>query len=154
MLRFLLMMSFIVFLLSCKKENNTPDQPVDEMLPPGMQIVKGTFTSTPGHNVQGTAKIFEDNGRKELRLENFTSTNGPDLRVYLSKDLNASSFISLGSLKSVKRKPELCNSRECLILRNISMYLSGVNNLPFYLVLQPLTDCLQGFIFIILHAPL
>ena len=101
MLRFLILLSFTVFLVSCKKENNTPEQPVDEMAPPGMEIVKGTFTSTPGHNVSGTAKIFEDNGRKELRLENFSSTNGPDLRVYLSKDLSASSFISLGSLKSV-----------------------------------------------------
>lgn len=101
MLRFLLSLWFIVFLVSCKKENNTPDQPVDEMAPPGMEIVKGTFTSTPGHKVSGTAKVFEENGRKELRLENFTSTNGPDLRVYLSKDLGASAFISLGSLKSV-----------------------------------------------------
>ncbi len=101
MLRFLFMMSFFVFLVSCKKENNTPEQPVDDMAPAGMEIVKGNFTSTPGHNVIGTAKIFDDNGRKELRLENFSSTNGPDLRVYLSKDLSASSFLSLGSLKSV-----------------------------------------------------
>ena len=35
-----------------------------------------------------------------LRLENFKSTNGPDLFVYLSTDENASEFVNLGELKA------------------------------------------------------
>jgi hypothetical protein len=95
------MMSFIVFLVSCKKENNTPDQPVDDITPEGMVVVMGNFSGINNYQVQGTAKIFDNNGVKELRFENFSASNGPDLRVYLSKDQSASSFISLGKLKSV-----------------------------------------------------
>jgi len=100
MLRFLFIMSFIVSLISCKKENNTPDQPVDDRIPDGMVVVMGNFSGSNNYQVQGTAKIFDSSGVKELRFENFSSSNGPDLRVYLSKDLSASSFISLGKLKS------------------------------------------------------
>jgi hypothetical protein len=35
-----------------------------------------------------------------LRLEEFKSTNGPDLYVYLSTDKQASDFVSLGRLKA------------------------------------------------------
>jgi len=100
MLRFLFIMSFIVSLISCKKENNTPDRPVDDRIPDGMVVVMGNFSGSNNYQVQGTAKIFDSSGVKELRFENFSSSNGPDLRVYLSKDLSASSFISLGKLKS------------------------------------------------------
>jgi hypothetical protein len=37
-------------------------------------------------------------------LDPFSSQNGPDLRVYLSKDANASSYISMGKLKSTTGK--------------------------------------------------
>jgi hypothetical protein len=53
------------------------------------------------HDVQG--KVFTiplDNGGDVLRLENFKSTNGPDLYVYLSTDKDASEFINLGKLKA------------------------------------------------------
>jgi len=41
-----------------------------------------------------------DDGNEVLRLEDFKSTNGPDLYVYLSVDKKASDFISLGKLKA------------------------------------------------------
>ena len=60
----------------------------------------GTFTGGV-HTVEGMAKVINlDDGSKILRLENFKSTNGPDLFVYLSTDKSASDFISLGSLKA------------------------------------------------------
>jgi len=57
------------------------------------------------HNAEGMAKILAVNdGQTEhriLRLENFRSTNGPDLYVYLSKDARSISdgYIELGRLK-------------------------------------------------------
>jgi len=33
-------------------------------------------------------------------LENFSSSNGPDLKVYLSKEKQPVNFVNLGSLKS------------------------------------------------------
>jgi len=51
------------------------------------------------HKVKGLAKVVNVDGIDYLSLENFESTNGPDLKVYLSEDLNANSFVSLGELK-------------------------------------------------------
>ena len=52
------------------------------------------------HNANGIAKILTlTDGSKILRLENFRSTNGPDLHVYLSTDKTASDFKDLGRLK-------------------------------------------------------
>ena len=55
------------------------------------------------HDAQGDAYTIPlENNSKILRLENFKSTNGPDLYVYLSTDDNASDFINLGELKANK----------------------------------------------------
>jgi hypothetical protein len=63
----------------------------------------GTFIGVGDgiHDAQGDAFTItlEDNSNI-LRLENFKSTNGPDLYVYLSTDDNASEFINLGELKA------------------------------------------------------
>ena len=63
----------------------------------------GTFVGVGDgiHDAQGNAFTIplEDNSNI-LRLENFKSTNGPDLYVYLATDDNASEFINLGKLKA------------------------------------------------------
>lgn len=53
------------------------------------------------HNAEGQSKvIFLDDGREILRLEDFKSTNGPDLYVYLSTDIDATDIVNLGKLKA------------------------------------------------------
>ena len=55
------------------------------------------------HDAQGDAYTTPlEDGNNVLRLENFKSTNGPDLYVYLATDNNASEFINLGELKANK----------------------------------------------------
>jgi hypothetical protein len=64
--------------------------------------LEGTFIGVDDgiHNVDGIGKILTlVDGSKILRLENFKSTNGPDLHVYLSTDKMASDFMDLGRLK-------------------------------------------------------
>ena len=53
------------------------------------------------HHAEGQAQILTlpDNSNI-LRLENFKSTNGPDVHLYLSTDKQASDFIDLGTLKA------------------------------------------------------
>jgi hypothetical protein len=62
----------------------------------------GTFVGVGDgvHNAQGSAKVLAVDGKNILRLENFGSTNGPDLYVYLATDKNASDFVDLGRLKA------------------------------------------------------
>jgi hypothetical protein len=53
------------------------------------------------HNAEGKAKILAlSDGSQILRLEDFKSTNGPDVHLYLSTDKQASDFIDLGRLKA------------------------------------------------------
>jgi hypothetical protein len=55
------------------------------------------------HNAEGLAKVIPSDvrgGRTILRLENFKSTNGPNVHLYLSTDKAASNFIDLGRLKA------------------------------------------------------
>ncbi len=63
----------------------------------------GTFTGAGDgiHDAQGDAYTIPlEDGSNVLRLENFQSTNGPDLFVYLSTDDRASEFVNLGELKA------------------------------------------------------
>ena len=65
-----------------------------------VEIVKaGEFMGLAGHNAQGIAKIIQVDDRTFLRFENFEVTNGPDLRVYITKDGNVKEGIHLEKLK-------------------------------------------------------
>ena len=53
------------------------------------------------HDASGDAYTIPlEDGSNVLRLENFRSTNGPDLYVYLATDKRATDFVSLGLLKA------------------------------------------------------
>ncbi|OGG47445.1 hypothetical protein A3D66_02490 [Candidatus Kaiserbacteria bacterium RIFCSPHIGHO2_02_FULL_50_9] len=65
-----------------------------------------TTTSVIGttlHPASGSARVIEgDSGKKYLRYENFKTINGPDLYVYLSKDLDAKEFVNLGRIRGTE----------------------------------------------------
>ena len=69
-------------------------------------VAAGPFQSLE-HETTGTAQIIElDNGKRFLRFEDLATSNGPDLRVYLSElppsdDWRAygERFVDLGALK-------------------------------------------------------
>jgi len=52
------------------------------------------------HDATGDAMVLSIDDTQYLRFENFKSTNGPDLYVYLSTDEQASDYVSLGKLKA------------------------------------------------------
>jgi hypothetical protein len=54
------------------------------------------------HKVSGTVKIVYSDGTKYLRFENFSTENGPDLRVYLAGDTTAKDFVDLGELPATE----------------------------------------------------
>ena len=57
---------------------------------------------TAGHPASGSAHIVRADGKSYIRYENLKTINGPDLYVYLSKDLNAKEFVSLGTLRATE----------------------------------------------------
>jgi Electron transfer DM13 len=67
------------------------------------KILTGSFVGAGDgfHNAKGIVKIIPlEYGSNVLRLENFKSTNGPNVHVYLSTDKSASDFVDLGRLKA------------------------------------------------------
>ena len=67
------------------------------------RIMTGTFIGAGDgfHNAEGLVRVIPlGDGSTILRLENFKSTNGPNVHLYLATDKAASNFIDLGKLKA------------------------------------------------------
>lgn len=92
---------FVIVAFSSCKKNNTPSVVLNEMTDSSaMQIRTGIFNNGPYGSVSGEAKILMTGSRYELKLMNFNSSNGPDLRVYLAKEMMPVNYIDLGPLKA------------------------------------------------------
>ena len=82
------------------KDDGTMEEEMMESIP---MSYAGSFVGVGDgvHDAQGDAYTIPlEDTSNVLRLENFKSTNGPDLYVYLSTDENASDFVNLGALKA------------------------------------------------------
>ena len=101
--------------------NTTVDEPVPAATPavaatPGestsrdaspVSLAEGRFHSN-AHETSGSASVLElGGGRRVLRLSDFSTSNGPDVRVYLvaapdvndDATVNTAGFVELGALK-------------------------------------------------------
>ena len=90
----------MLFLIACKKETTSTIAVNETPSVTAMGIDSGYFSNGPYGTVTGTAKIYKTGTKYDLALENFSSSNGPDLKVYLSKEKQPVNFVNLGSLKS------------------------------------------------------
>ncbi len=98
----LILFPILFLILSCQVEgelthtaqNNIPITPV------AILMYYGTFEPTSGISVSGEAKIFQEGSQYKVQLENFSISNGPDLKVYLSKAATPTDFVNLGNLTS------------------------------------------------------
>lgn len=98
----------IVLVAACNDEEaNTPVTPVhDDFDPTAMNatlVKKGSLMGV-GHSVTGEVNVYDSSGQLVVVLDPFSSQNGPDLKVYLSKDEKASEYLNLGPLKSTNGK--------------------------------------------------
>ncbi|MEQ1624689.1 MAG: DM13 domain-containing protein [Sediminibacterium sp.] len=100
--KILIVLVSVGILSACTKQNATPNiqlmESIDSLTRTSM---KGNFMNGPFGTVSGNAFISVINNEKKLILENLASSNGPDLHVYLSKEIQPINFIDLGKLKSV-----------------------------------------------------
>ena len=89
----------MLFSASCKKEN-TPAR-ADTPAPEGTVLATGSFVSNV-HPSSGTVKIIKGaDGKLSLAIENFSTDNGPDLRIWLATSTSAATYKELGLLKAV-----------------------------------------------------
>lgn len=93
-----------LFLLNACTKSGSSSDPINEMIGnSGTPVTSAmAFTSANGYTVTGNVRIYQKDGKLILALENFRSSNGPDLRVYLSKEMQPVNFKELGRLKSVQ----------------------------------------------------
>lgn len=101
-------LAMIVFLAACDDsdsaspgpDNNTP-APVIGNPPQTAPLKQGVFTGYE-HNLSGSAALYNDAlTGKSIYLEGFTMTQGPDVRVYISRASNYSNAntIEIGKLR-------------------------------------------------------
>jgi len=94
--------SLALFFTACKKEA-APTAPATDPVTANASILKaGLFQNGPYGTVMGKAEIWKDTtGKYEVVLDSFSTNNGPDLYVYLSKEKMPVNFIVVGKLKSI-----------------------------------------------------
>ncbi|MCF7815528.1 MAG: peptide-methionine (R)-S-oxide reductase MsrB [Candidatus Pacebacteria bacterium] len=65
-------------------------------------VTRYPITGTSGHPAQGTVQLITTDTERVIRYEDFKTINGPDLFVYLSKDIDGKEFINLGEIKGTE----------------------------------------------------
>ena len=85
--------------------NSTVNEQADNLIQNKQQqkIITSAFIGAGDgfHNTEGVAKVIPlQDGGSILRLENFRSTNGPNVHVYMSTNKDATDFVDLGRLKA------------------------------------------------------
>ena len=107
---------------STQAGTNSPTTPINEAMPADIETASlntapATVTPTPTHPASGTVRIVSDGSKSFVRYENFKTINGPDIFVYLSKDLNAKDYVNIGRVKATEGNinyqiPEGINPRD------------------------------------------
>lgn len=98
----LFMISIVFFLFSCEQEGELTKDELFANTISDAAVLKhsGIFDPTSGINVSGGFKIYLENNRYKLKLDAFTISDGPDLKIYLSKADTPTDFVTLGNLTS------------------------------------------------------
>ncbi len=99
MKKILILLALTFVFLSCSKKDESPQQTLDPLQNAVLKF-SGTFAPTSGITVTGNAKVYINGSKYILKLENFSVTSGPDLKVYLSKTDKPETYVSLGALPS------------------------------------------------------
>ena len=65
-----------------------------------MLVLSGTLIPSVGESANGLVKVYKKAGIYSITLEDFTSTNGPDVHLYLAQEATPVHIIDIGKLKS------------------------------------------------------
>lgn len=105
MMKLIKTLIIICVFTSCGPDDAIPETPInDQFDPTTAMLLKAGMLVGVNHTASGTASVFHSNGRHTVVLDPFESQNGPDLKVYLSKSVDATEYVNLGQLKSITGK--------------------------------------------------
>jgi len=92
----------IIFITGCTKSGT--DKPSNNTIPINdttqTLILSGTLIPSIGESANGLVKVYKKAGNYSITLEDFTSTNGPDVHIYLAQEATPVHIIDLGKLKA------------------------------------------------------
>lgn len=132
--------AMLFLLASCKKENATPVLGLtDQADTAAVAIKQGAFQNGPYGTVTGKAVLYRNNdGSFDILLESFTSSNGPDLYVYLSREIMPVDFIQLDRLRSVTGSQlyRIPGSPDFAQYKYVNIHCRQYNHLFGYALLQ------------------
>ncbi len=138
------MKHLIAFLLlataisACQKE--APTTMLNEMVADTAILkLKGSFENGPYGAVTGTAHVYKlTDGKYQLKLQDFNTSNGPDLKVYLSKEIMPVNFINLGNLKSTNGNQvyDITDTPDFTQYKYACIHCKAYNHLFGYALLQ------------------
>jgi hypothetical protein len=99
----ILIISICLLSISCKKkERQAPATSLNEMVDTSAMLMHtGSFSSGPYGTTSGMAEIYQQGTTYLVKLANFSTSNGPALHVYLSKEAMPINYVDLGNLKSI-----------------------------------------------------
>lgn len=75
---------------------------MEETETPELMRVASPVMGTLGHPAEGSVRVLETAEGTIIRYEDFSTINGPQLHVYLARDLGAEEFIDLGPIRGTK----------------------------------------------------
>jgi hypothetical protein len=136
-MRILIFLS-ILFLTACKKELAT--NPLNEQPAPNATLLAGgSFQNGPYGRVSGLGQLWRSPaGAYEIVLDSFSTSNGPDLFVYLSKEIMPIQFIEAGKLRSTSGRQvyTLPSPPDLSQYRYVVIHCKAFNHLFGYALLQ------------------
>lgn len=88
---------FISPIFDVRVVNDLPVVGEDTLIDGGSEV-----RGTQGHPAEGEMKVFHNGSHHVIRFEDFKTINGPQLHVYLAKDLEATEFIDLGPIRGTE----------------------------------------------------
>jgi hypothetical protein len=94
-----------ILMSACHVEENAAVAPIVDNFDTSKAtlLVQGNLQGI-GHTASGVASVYKLDDTYAVVLDPYASQNGPDLKVYLSKDRDASEYVRLGNLKSTMGK--------------------------------------------------
>lgn len=88
--------------ITVRVEEAAPEQSSDMISAFETPIAPAQIIGTPLHPASGMVRIVRDNEKTYVRYEDFKTINGPDIFVYLAKDLDAKEYVNLGRVKATE----------------------------------------------------
>ena len=87
----------LFLLISCESDGKLTSKSQETGTISSSAVLKysGEFYPTSGITVSGFAKIYLENNQFTVKLEDFTISDGPDLKVYISKESTPTNFNKL-----------------------------------------------------------